>query len=64
MIAGRLLSESIDKEINMGWLASFKGLRKLGAPPLLAAAVLAALFILVRRSGDNQDDPVAATTSA
>lgn len=47
----------------MGWLASFKGLRKLGAPPVLAAAVLVALFLLIRRNGDK-DDSVTATAAA
>lgn len=36
----------------MGWLASFKGLRGLGVPPLIAAVALAALFFLVRRNTD------------
>lgn len=45
----------------MGWLASFKGLRGLGVPPVLAAAALVALFFLVRRSNGTSDSATEAT---
>ncbi|NND03343.1 MAG: hypothetical protein HKN91_11205 [Acidimicrobiia bacterium] len=46
----------------MGWLASFKGLKGLGVPPILAAAAIVALFLFVRR-GDNAESDSQTTTA-
>jgi len=43
----------------MTWLASFKGLKKVGVPPLLALVVVAALFFVVRRNSNEPDGTVA-----
>lgn len=37
----------------MGWLASFKGLRNVGVPPVIAAAVLIGLFLVFRSKSDG-----------
>lgn len=45
----------------MGWIAGFKGLRKIGAPPLIAVLALVAVFVIGRVvSGDDQADGTAA----
>lgn len=41
----------------MGWLASFTGLRKVGAPPLLAAAAVVAVFLLTRLTSAGGTSP-------
>lgn len=46
----------------MGWLASFKGLKSLGVPPVVAVVALGALFFLVRRGGS--EDAVASDAAA
>lgn len=51
--AGKVASSEADKECAMGWLASFKGLRGLGIPPIIAAGVLLLLFLLVRRNDER-----------
>ncbi len=37
----------------MGWLASFKSLRGLGIPPLLAGAALLGLFFYLRHTSST-----------
>lgn len=44
----------IEKGVLMGWLASFKGLKGVGVPPVIAAVALVVLFLIVRRSGDDE----------
>lgn len=41
----------------MAWLASFKGLRGIGVPPVIAALALAAVFIYKRVTADPGKDP-------
>ncbi len=45
----------------MGWFASFKSLKGLGVPPVLAAVALVALFFFVKRSNDTQNAVAPAT---
>lgn len=39
----------------LAWLASFKGLKGVGVPPVIAAAALLVLFVFVRRSGRDEE---------
>lgn len=41
----------------MGWLASFKGLRRVGVPPVIAGAVLVGLFLLFRNNTEESSLP-------
>lgn len=44
----------------MAWLSAFKGLKKLGVPPVLVVALLAGFFVYTQVKGDGQTEPTPA----
>lgn len=39
----------------MAWLSAFKGLKKLGVPPVLVVVLLGAFFVYTRVTGSDSD---------